>query len=787
MHHALQIFDTFEQITMSPFMETRFLFFFCLAAYVVFGQNPTRTVEICFFESEKIPIPGVLIVSGSSGIAPAETGTDGCASLQIPPGQHVLTCQLMGYQTKTIPVSYDQIPATGQKLKFQMVPQFQKLQTVVVSVGKFEQRVEETTVSLDIIEPYLIQSRNPLDIRSTFDQSPGVNVTDGQANIRGGSGWSYGAGSRVLVMVDDMPMISADANQVVWSLIPFEALRQMEVIKGASSALYGTTALNGVVNIRTLDATDIPKLNLNVFQGAYQPPSRFAIDQRLRGVSGMHFSYAEKIDRLKLVLSGNMLNDDGFAFNQYERRGRLHAKLDYEIPNVPGLEVGLTANVMNRANSEALLWQSNTQPYIPLDSGATLTEGWDFYIDPRISYRRRNHKHSYKGRYLEVNNNARSPTQNFENYSTLQYHEYQFQQFFNKGPVLTAGAVAAFGNSESELFRGVYATENYAAYGQVDYTWRWLSTSAGVRYEYFSIDDARTYQRPVFRAGANAALGKASFLRASWGQGYRFPSIAELFTFTNVGNIFVYPSPDLQPESGFSAEIGFKQGVKWGENWNGFLDFAAYTMEYDNMMEFSFGQWQASSASDFGIGFRSINVGPTRISGAEITLTGAGRIGGLDVRFLGGYNYSLPVALDPDGVYAESINGNPVSYRNSSSSPENNILKYRYQHLAKGDIQAEYKRWMFGLSLRYNSFMQNIDEIFEGSLIDILLPGVGIRESRLEVANGDYIWDIRAGYRVTDELQMSIIGNNLTNRIYFPRPAMIGPPRMLMVQVHYGF
>jgi outer membrane receptor for ferrienterochelin and colicins len=768
-------------------METRLLLYFWLATFVAFGQNPTRTIEICIVENDKTPIPGVLIVSGSNGIAPAETGPDGCANLQIPPGQHALTCQLMGYQSKTVSVSYDQIPASGQKLKVQMVPQFLKLQTVVVSVGKFEQRVEETTVSLDIIEPYLIQSRNPLDIRSTFDQSPGVNVTDGQANIRGGSGWSYGAGSRVLVMVDDMPMISADANQVVWSLIPFEALRQMEVIKGASSALYGTTALNGVVNIRSLDATDVPKLNLNVFQGGYQPPSQFALDQRLRGVSGMHFSYAEKINRLRLVLSGNMLNDDGYAFNQYERRGRLHAKLDYEFPEVPGLEVGLTANVMNRANSEALLWQSHTQPYIPLDSGATITEGWDFYIDPRISYRRRNHKHSYKGRYLEVNNNARSPTQNFENYSTLQYHEYQFQQFFSKGPVLTAGAVAAFGNSESELFQGVYATENYAAYGQVDYTWKWLSTSAGVRYEYFSIDDARTYQRPVFRAGANAALGKASFLRASWGQGYRFPSIAELFTFTNVGNIFVYPSPDLQPESGFSAEIGFKQGVKWGENWQGFLDMAAYTMEYDNMMEFSFGQWRASSATDLGIGFRSINVGPTRISGAEVTLTGAGRIGSMDVRILGGYNYSLPIALDPDGVYAESVNGNPVTYRNSSSNPDNNILKYRYQHLAKGDVQAEYKRWMFGLSLRYNSFMQNIDEIFEGSLIDLLLPGVGIRESRLDVANGDYIWDIRAGYRVTDELQVSLIGNNLTNRIYFPRPAMIGPPRMLMVQVHYGF
>jgi outer membrane receptor for ferrienterochelin and colicins len=766
-------------------MKHLLLSFFAFAGLWATAQN--RPLTICVNEGPNMPLPGVLVSAVSGVIQPVETDAGGCATLSVPTGRHQLIVQLMGFRRHTIEVDFDGLNPSGNRLLVVLEPDFQKLQTVVVSVGKFEQRVEETTVSLDIIEPYLIQSRNPLDIRSTFEQSPGVNVTDGQANIRGGSGWSYGAGSRVLVLVDDMPMISADANQVAWSLVPFEALRQMEVIKGASSALYGTTALNGVVNIRTMDATTEPTLNLNVFQGAYQPPSHFALDNRLRGVSGMHFNYAEKFENLRLVLSGNMLNDDGFAFDQFERRGRLHTKLDYVFKDVPGLEVGLTANVMNRANSEALLWQSNTQPYIPLDSGATLTEGWDFYIDPRITYRKNNHRHSYKGRYLEINNNARSPTQNFENYSTLIYHEYQFQQVIKKGTVLTGGAVAAFGNSESELFQGEYETRNYAAYGQADYSWRWLNASMGVRYEYFQIDDDRTYQRPVFRAGLNSTLGKASFLRVSWGQGYRFPSIAELFTFTNVGNIFVYPSPDLEPESGYSAEIGFKQGLKIGRKWQGFLDVAVYTMAYDNMMEFSFSQWRAPSSTDLGIGFRSINVGPTNISGVELTLTGAGRLGVFDVRFLGGYNYSLPVALDPERVVATDFRGNPFTYLNSSSDPTNNILKYRYQHLAKADVQIDYKRWMGGFSLRYNSFMQNIDEIFEGPLIDVLLPGVGIRESREETLSGDWVFDLRAGYRLTDALQASLIVNNLTNRVYFPRPAMIAPPRMLMVQVHYGF
>ena len=54
-----------------------------------------------------------------------------------------------------------------------------------------------------------------------------------------------------MVLVDDMPLISGDAGQVQWKLIATENINQVEVIKGASSALYGSSALNGVINIRT--------------------------------------------------------------------------------------------------------------------------------------------------------------------------------------------------------------------------------------------------------------------------------------------------------------------------------------------------------------------------------------------------------------------------------------------------------------------------------------------------------------------------------------------------------
>ena len=81
---------------------------------------------------------------------------------------------------------------------------------------------------MEVIKPSLIENKNTTNIQTAMEQVPGVNITDGQANIRGGSGWSYGAGTRVQVLVDDMPLISGDAGQAQWSLISTENINQVD-------------------------------------------------------------------------------------------------------------------------------------------------------------------------------------------------------------------------------------------------------------------------------------------------------------------------------------------------------------------------------------------------------------------------------------------------------------------------------------------------------------------------------------------------------------------------------
>ena len=195
---------------------------------------------------------------------------------------------------------------------------------------------------------------------------------------------------------------------------------------------------------------------------------------------------------------------------------------------------------------------------------------------------------------------------------------------------LTAGLVGQFVDARSELYTANEAGDGnnnartLAAYMQLDKKFfEKLMVSAGIRYEDYKVNKDRD-SKPVFRAGVNYQLFAHTYVRGSYGQGFRFPTIGERFIQTSVGTQNIYPNPGLLPESSWNAEIGVKQGFKIGE-FGGFLDVAAFRQEYDNYIEFTFGQW-GPDASDFdnflGLGFQSVNTGGARVTGFEISLTG---------------------------------------------------------------------------------------------------------------------------------------------------------------------
>jgi iron complex outermembrane receptor protein len=130
-----------------------------------------------------------------------------------------------------------------------------QIKTVVVTAGRRSQEIEEVPISMEIIKPELINNKGISNLEQAVDQSPGVYAMDGQVSIRGGGGYAYGAGSRVMLLWNGVPMLSPDIGDAKWNAIPMEQASQIEILKGASSVLYGSGALNGIISLTEKEPT----------------------------------------------------------------------------------------------------------------------------------------------------------------------------------------------------------------------------------------------------------------------------------------------------------------------------------------------------------------------------------------------------------------------------------------------------------------------------------------------------------------------------------------------------
>ena len=374
--------------------------------------------------------------------------------------------------------------------------------------------------------------------------------------------------------------------------------------------------------------------------------------------------------------------------------------------------------------------------------------------------------------------------------------DYQFQKSWQEKGVLTTGISYIQSDVLSNLF-GNHVSKNGSFYAQYDRKIKKLDLTAGVRVEYFEMDGKQgdsdfklgkntvSPVYPIFRIGAHYALTKLTHLRASLGQGVRYPSVAERFTFTSVGALNVFPNPTLKRETGWAAEIGIKQLFPIG-TWKAMVDVAAFINEYDNMMEFTFGNYLPAGATPSTdpnnpyyilkwLGFRAENAEKARISGIEFSMNSQGKIKEVELVALIGYTYMNPISLNNDSIY-----------RLSFSDENSQILKYRFNHLAKADVEATWKKISFGFSMRYASYMSNIDAIFEDGIAGTqILPG--LKKYRTENNKGALVFDARFGWKITSSIRLGLIVNNLLNAEYVTRPGDVQAPRNFMVQLQVKF
>ena len=755
----------------------------------LFAQNAVIQGHITDAASNDF-LPGVTVRIGNNGVS---STAEGFYKLQVAAGRHNLQCAYTGYEGTSQWVTVSAGETITVNISLGSADNL--LQQATVTSGKFEKPLGEVTVSMDILKPQLMENVNSTSVDESLTKIPGFTVIDGQASIRGGAGFSYGAGTRVLMLLDDIPALQVDAGLPNWNDYPIENIHQVEILKGAASSLYGTSAMNGIVNIRTKFAGDTPETEAAVFSQVWGDPK----DERQKWwgadsseiaipiETGISLSHRRKMGKLDMAFGAYGLYRDSYNRKTFSRYGRFTPNFRYRVND--RLTIGLNSIFNFGRSGSFFIWGNETdQAYQPNQGSESESLGrLRFSIDPMVQYfDHSGNKHKFLGRYFYVSNNNSG---NQSNDSRMYYGEYQFQRATDFGLVTTAGVVVNYTTVDASLYsNSKYDNQNYAGYVQFDYeVFRKLNLSGGLRYErniqrspeiiqlddnvFDTIPNGITEEgKPVLRLGANYQAGKATYIRASWGQGYRYPTIAEKFIRTQFSPTqFVAPNPSLVSETGWTAEIGVKQGIKIGR-WMGFIDLTGFVSEYSNMMEFVLSEELSKIIVNPGppptIGFQAVfqsqNIGDTRVEGYEASITGQGPVGRGNLAILAGYTYVYPRYK------------NFGTEENRSSSADYNVLKYRFRSMVKWDSEYSISRFAVGVSVQYNSFMEAIDAIFE---VESEESFAAVKRFREEHNNGFVVLDVRASYKLTPQLKINGICGNLLNQVYSYRPALLEGPR----------
>ena len=698
------------------------------------------------------PLPGVYIIYGRN--LGTTTDLSGNYLIKADTARLNLIFRFVGYETLNRTIIL--IPGDTVVLNVVLVMKISEIDQIVISADKTETKVAELTVSMDIVKSSFLSSNHITDAQEMINKIPGIEVMDGQASIRGGSGFSYGAGSRVLALIDGLPVLSADAGNIKWQFLPLENISQIEIIKGASSVLYGSSALNGIINFRTADATNIPVTQFYTEAGIYGKPGNknWIWWDSPRVFSSATFSHLRKLGKTDFGISGNILIDEGYRRLNGEKLGRISLKIKHYSKKIEGLNYGLNLNSGYNIKKDFVLWEdAETGALKQSPSTAVEFHGTFLAIDPYISFKKSGRfQHDLRMRVQSSLNRLPESEQNNSDAISL-YAEYQLWYRLLDFLNLTAGISENYSRVNSNFF-GDHSGFNIAGFTQFEIRpLSRLKAVAGLRIESFSLDGINDRVVPILRAGLNYQAADFTFLRASFGQGYRYPSIAEKFASTSLGSIRIIPNPDIISESGWSTELGIKQGVLFGKM-TGQADFSIFLLQNSNLIEYMFGLYPE------GLGFRATNVEQSRVYGLEIELLLTRSFGAFQTTMTGGYTFMYPVEF------------NEFTHENTDT-----YLKYRRKHSGIISLDTKWKKFDLGMNLYIKSKILNIDDVF---LTTPILPGFDDYWSEHNTGHG--LLDGNIGYKINDKFTLSLAVKNITNTEYMGRPGDIQPQRNLSVR-----
>jgi outer membrane receptor for ferrienterochelin and colicins len=695
-----------------------------ITALLVFTESmqaQTFSISGKIVDSKSKPIPGVNVILIGTNFGAAADDEGDYQILNIRSGNYTIQFSAIGYE-KFIK---ENIIIQNKSITLDVVLNEVVIEAdeVIVTAGKYEQKKSDVTVSTEIISGKEFSERNFSNLEDAIRYVPGVTMTEDQISIRGSNGYSRGTGSRALLAIDGLAFYTGDSGDIIWEMIPTLEIQKVEIIKGASSSLYGSSAIGGVINSITRDISDKPLTIFNGFYGVYDKPyySEWDWSGERRPFNGLTLSHSNKIENFGFNISLTRLEESSYKQDDDFKKYIGFLKTVYNF--TPTSSLTFLANTFNKRAGQFLYWKDSRNALVPPDQNLGDRIETNRYLFGLI-YKTllgnqviMNIKTSYYRNYFK--DNADIPN---ESTSNLYRGEVQLHSNITNYLVITGGAEGTFSEVQSSLF-GNPDEYSIGAYAVGDVTFNFpLIVSLGVRYDYSKLDSLDGSGAVSPKLGLNYKISKELILRSSIGTGFRAPTTAEAFTSTSTGGITVKPNPNIKSEYNLTFELGVNYYPVEFIN----LDLAVFQNEYFDMIE------PGIDPAD-GLVFFS-NLVRARIQGLEASTI----------------IYLLPNELSLSFNY---------TYLWARDLETGTALRYRPRHIFYSGL--DFRKWNFdfGINFRYTSRVEEIDD----ELVDLGIVVDG--DLRVPV----YTTDIKLGYNfITNGLPLNIYLNvkNIFNYNY---------------------
>jgi len=451
--------------------------------------------------------------------------------INIPSGPQVIIFSFLGYTPQSLSLDF---PLAEEKIyEIRLEPTGEEMEEVIIAATRSRRTIADLPTRVEVLGGEELEEKGnmkPGDIRMLLNETTGIQTQQTSATSYNSSIRIQGLeGKYTQLLKDGFPLYSGFSGGLsLLQIVPLD-LRQVEVIKGSASTLYGEGAIAGLVNLVSRTPGEERQLNF-LLNGT----SALGLD-----VSGF---YAEKFGKIGTTVFASYNlgtpydpSDDGFTAIPKFRRLTINPRLFYDLTERSSLELGINTVIEERIGGDIDFIKGNSveNPYFEKNNTERITTRAAFNTSfDNGSYLTLKNSFSFFERRIEI------PDYRFSGDQFASYNEASYN--FGKPELewVLGGNLWVDRFEQKDVLNEKAVDYNYLTLGAfLQNTWKLsevVSLESGLRTDYHN--EFGLFVLPRFSLMAN--FNSQWTARLGGGLGYKTPTVftedAERVQFRNV-------------------------------------------------------------------------------------------------------------------------------------------------------------------------------------------------------------------------------------------------------------